>query len=159
MEQYIIDIEVDKKQRDKHIKRIKNYLDKKHKPKALKYIRYFLEAELSCRFLYEINLAGKLRALYCDNFKHYSPFTIRLYFPKKNLCICCSQDYAESISIVSAILSKNYEEEAISFRYYNEYINKICHSGKLIILMIEPNAIILNNGKDLETFLQESIRN
>ena len=158
MEAYIIDIDDEKKKRDKHIKRIKKYLDTRNRPKTLDHIKAFLAAELSCRFIYQINLEGQLVKMYTDPAINYSPFTIRLYFPKKNLCICCSQDFAERhISIIPAILSQNYEETTIEFRYYDKYLKKVCISGKLLILMIEPKSIMLNNGKDLETFIQESL--
>ena len=91
------------------ISNIKNFLNLGH-IKSLKEIDNYLLKELSS---YEIQYVDYFNNWHSQwpikNLDNYSKYLVRIYFPKENLCIICSQSYAYDIPVVKNILENNFK--------------------------------------------------
>jgi hypothetical protein len=124
----------------KTVKEIDNYLLKELSSYEIQYIDYFNNWN---------------RQWPIENLSNYSKYLVRIYFPKENLCIICSQSYAYDIPVVKNILEENFKEKAISFRYFDPELKKIMDGPIIIILLkTETSSIILEDGKSIKEHCQ-----
>ena len=142
-------------QREDPISNIRNFLNSGH-IKSLKEIDDFLLKELSS---YEIQYIDYFQNWYTQwsikNFDNYSKYQVRIYFPKENLCVICSQSYAYDIPVVKNILENKFKEKAINFRYFDSQ-SKTIMDGPIIVVLLSTSSssIILENGKSIKEMCQ-----
>ena len=137
------------------ITNIKTFLNWGH-IKSLKEVDNFLLKELSP---YEIQYVDYFNNWHSQwpikNLDNYSKYLVRIYFPKENLCIICSQSYAYDIPVVKNILENNFKEKSINFRYF-DYNSKTIMDGPILAVLLETttSSIILDNGKSIKEMCQ-----
>jgi len=149
------EIEEDKKERDECIWRLRNaFAPRKKKLRTLTEVREILKQELSSIRVYYINYNNKAELQYIDSDKFYSAFVVRIYFPKHNLCVCCSRLFASSLYYTNNILNSSFSEKEIRFKYYSTKTKRICRGPIIMILMCDPKSLLLQNNKNLEEFLK-----
>jgi len=147
-------IKKDKEKCDTCRRRIDNYLNKSS-IKSLSNIQHYLRIELSLHQTYFITWDGKLKNVYRAMIpEYYSRFTVHLCFPKDNIRIICPERYAERLYYSQHLLTGDFKEKCIKFRFYDNETKTICNGPQIIISMAELPSIICDNGKNLEEFLK-----
>ena len=124
----------------KSLKEIDDYLLKELSPFEVQYVDYFNNWHSQWPI---------------KNLDNYSKYLVRIYFPKENLCIICSQSYAYDIPVVKNILENNFKEKAINFKYF-DYNSKTIMDGPVIIILLHTltSSIILEDGKSIKEMCQ-----
>ena len=139
-------------ERDNSYKRIKNFLNKRKERRPLEKVKQFIKNELSGHYMYKINDVGKLENIYSLD---YSRYVIHLYFPKDNVVIIMSQQYADKLYYTRSIMTNTFNDTFLRINYYNKSLNSIMIGPKLIISMVELKSIIMNNNRVLKELINE----
>ena len=124
----------------KTLQEIDNYFLKELSPYEIQYVDYF----------------NKWHSQWAiNNLSNYSKYLVRIYFPKENLCVICSQSYAYDIPVVKNVLENNFKEKAIKFKYFDYNSNTIM-DGPIIVVLLNTitSSIILEGGKSIKEMCQ-----
>jgi len=124
----------------KTLQEIDNYFLKELSPYETQYVDYF----------------NKWHSQWAiNNLSNYSKYLVRIYFPKENLCVICSQSYAYDIPVVKNVLENNFKEKAIHFKYFDYNSNTIM-DGPIIVVLLNTitSSIILEDGKSIKEMCQ-----
>jgi len=121
-----------------------------NKFKKISYVKNYLQQKLSPFYFFEYDLIqDKFKKNHCVNYgieKNISENRILSFFINDNTCLAMPLNKALSIPCIKNIISEDFQEKPVKFKYYDPKLKHVFNGPIIIILTLPIDSIILDNS-------------
>ena len=121
-----------------------------NKFKKISYVKNYLQQKLSPFYFFEYNLIkDNFTKNYCVNSgieRNISENRILSFFINDNTCLAMPLNKALSIPCIKNIISEDFQEKPVKFKYYDPKLKHVFNGPIIIILTLPIDSIILDNS-------------